>query len=311
MQLLFRRLSVATGLVLAAAALAPAQDKAEAKAKAKAPTVPEGTRILKDLAYVPDGGPRRALDLYLPPQGNGPLPLVIWVHGGGWQGGSKDDRGPAFPLLGQGYAVASINYRLSQHAAFPAQIHDCKAAIRYLRSVAKEHNLDPDRFGAWGMSAGGHLVALLGTSGGVKDLEGDLGHVGLSSRVQAVCDVCGPTDLNTALNGAELRTTVAPLLDKLLGGPLDERRDLARAASPLHYVTPDDAPTLILHGDRDPLVPLHQAVSLYDALRAAKVEAELQVTAGAGHDAGIGRPEVERLVRTFFDKHVKARRPAN
>jgi len=300
-------LTFAAGLALAATALAPAQEKAPEKAKAKAPArpaLPEGAKAHTDLAYVPDGGPRRTLDLYLPAKADGPLPLVVWVHGGGWQGGSKEG-GPALPLLADGYAVASINYRLSQHAPFPAQIHDCKAAVRWLRAHAAEYQLDPDRVGAWGGSAGGHLVALLGTSGGVKDLEGDLGNPDQSSRVQAVCDTCGPTDLNTTLNGAEARTTVAPMLEKLLGGPLEEKRDLARIASPLTHVTPDDPPMLILHGDHDPLVPLHQAVGLYDALRAAKVEVELQVTAGAGHDAGLGKPEVQQTVRVFFGKHLK------
>src|SRR5205823_8686811 len=118
---------------------------------------------------------RNVLDLYRPPKAEGPVPLVIWVHGGGWQNGDKS-RTPALDLLARGYAVASINYRLSQHAPFPAQIHDCKAAVRFLRAHAAEYRLDPDRVGAWGMSAGGHLVALLGTSDGVKELEGDLGN---------------------------------------------------------------------------------------------------------------------------------------
>lgn len=295
------------GIGLMAAAWAPAQEKAKTQPKATA-KLPDGVKAIRDIAYVAEGGPRRTLDLYLPEKSDGPLPLVVWVHGGGWQGGSKDAGVPALGFIANGYAVASINYRLSQHAPFPAQIHDCKAAVRWLRAHASDHQLNPDRIGAWGGSAGGHLVALLGTSGDVKELEGDLGNADRSSRVQAVCDTCGPTDLNTTLNGAEARTTVAPMLDKLLGGPLAEKRDLARAASPVTYVTPDDPPMLILHGDRDPLVPLHQAVGLYDALRSAKVEVELQVTAGAGHDAGLAKPEVQKTVQVFFDKHLKAKK---
>src|SRR4029077_7199543 len=125
------------------------------------------------------------LDLYLPKSADGPLPLVVWVHGGAWRAGSKEQT-PALFLLTRGYAVASINYRLSQHARFPAQIEDCKAAIRWLRAHAEEYNLAPDHFGAWGASAGGPLVALLGTSGDVKELEGHEGPPDESSRVQAV-----------------------------------------------------------------------------------------------------------------------------
>src|SRR5262249_14303131 len=130
---------------------------------AKAPSLPAGTKVVKDIAYVPGGGPRQTLDLYVP-QADGPLPLIIWVHGGGWQGGSKDGLNPALPLLAKGFAVASVHYRLSNQAVFPAQIQDCKAAVRWLRGHAKEYNLDADRFGAWGASAGGHLVTLLGTT---------------------------------------------------------------------------------------------------------------------------------------------------
>src|SRR5437868_4772034 len=158
------------------------------------PQVPAGTKAHRDLEYVANGHERNKLDLFVPESADGPLPLIIWVHGGGWQAGSKDG---CPPLRGghtqRGYAVASINYRLSGHAPFPAQIEDCKAAIRWLRAHAKEYNLDPKRFGVWGSSAGGHLVALLGTSGDVKEF--DVGaNLDQSSRVQAVCDYFGPTD---------------------------------------------------------------------------------------------------------------------
>src|SRR5947209_12678438 len=134
-----------------------------APAAAQRPPLPEGTKVEKDLSYGPNGE-RNTLDLYLPPSER-PLPLIIWVHGGGWQNGSKAGGGPALRMAGRGYAVASINYRLSGMATFPAQIEDVKAAVRFLRANARKYNLDPDRFGAWGGSAGGHLVALLGTSG--------------------------------------------------------------------------------------------------------------------------------------------------
>ena len=129
--------------------------------------LPPGVKAERDLEYVKDGHERQKLDLYLPAKAEGPLPLVVWVHGGAWLGGNKDNP-PGLFLLPRGYALASVNYRLSQHARFPAQIEDCKAAIRWLRANAAAYRLNLDKIGVWGASAGGHLVALLGTTGGVK-----------------------------------------------------------------------------------------------------------------------------------------------
>ena len=142
--------------------------------------IPEGTARFTDIAYVSNGHERQKLDLYLPPnrKEGDMLPLVIWVHGGGWQNGTKQLVGRQAFLLEQGFALAAINYRLSSHAAFPAQIHDCKAAVRFLRQNASRYGLDGERIGVWGSSAGGHLAALLGTSGNSKELEGDLGVMG-------------------------------------------------------------------------------------------------------------------------------------
>jgi hypothetical protein len=176
-----------------------------AHAQIPRPPLPAGTVAHRDLTYVENGHERHKLDLFVPEKADAPLPLIIWVHGGGWQNGSKDG-GP--PLRNgyteRGYAVASINYRLSGHATFPAQIEDCKAAIRWLRAHAAEYRLDARRFGVWGSSAGGHLVALLGTSGEVKEF--DVGaHLDQSSRVQAVCDYYGPMDFTVFVTkpGAE------------------------------------------------------------------------------------------------------------
>jgi acetyl esterase/lipase len=180
-------------------------------------------RILRDLEYVPAGHERNKLDLYLPgdrPEPNKPLPLIIWVHGGAWQGGSKENC-PARSFVQKGYAVASINYRLSQHAIFPAQLQDCKAAVRYLRANADKYSIDPNRFGAWGASAGGHLVALLGTAGDVNDF--DKGpSLRVSSKVQAVCDFFGPTDfLKIADFPSTMNHTAADSPEsKLIGGPI-------------------------------------------------------------------------------------------
>ncbi len=166
-----RRLPGRLTLLLALASvtllgLEPAPAAPQAKAR---PVLPD-VQVLRDLEYVQGGHARNRLDLYLPEKAPRPLPVILWVHGGGWTRGDKTN-GPAFRFATKGYAVASMNYRFSQHATFPAQIHDCKAAVRWLRANARKYGLDADHIGAWGGSAGGHLVALLGTTAGVKDLE--------------------------------------------------------------------------------------------------------------------------------------------
>ena len=269
--------------------------------------LPEGARALRDLQYIPGGHERQKLDLYLPAEQpaakGGKLPLVIWVHGGAWLGGSKDQC-PALRFLREGYAVASVNYRLSRHAIFPAQIEDVKAAVRWLRAHAREHGIDPDRFGAWGASAGGHLVALLGTSGDVKEFEKGP-HLDVSSRVQAVCDFFGPTDLPRMSAFPSTMNHDAPDSPEslLVGGPIQERKELAAKANPIAYVTADDPPFLILHGDKDPLVPLNQSEILREALVKAKVDVTFQVIEGKGH--GFGGQEIDRQVTEFFAKNLK------
>jgi acetyl esterase/lipase len=264
--------------------------------------LPPGTKAHRDLAYVKDGHERNKLDLYLPEKANGPLPVIVWIHGGGWRNGSKD-RCPALPLVAKGYAVASINYRLSQHATFPAQIEDCKAAIRWLRSQAARYDLDSDHIGVWGASAGGHLVALLGTAGAVKELEGNGGNGDQSSKVQAVCDWFGPTDF-LALNGDS--TNAKNALALLIGGPILENKEKAVKASPITYVTKEAPPFLIMHGDKDKLVPLSQSELFVAALKKAGLEVTLKVWTGAEHGGpAFTSPESLKLVEEFFDKHLK------
>ena len=259
--------------------------------------------VLKDIEYASVDGISLKLDLYLPdaPSEN-PIPLVVWIHGGGWRAGSKaPTRAPR--TLGPDYAVASIDYRLTDQAIFPAQIHDCKAAVRWLRAHADEYGLDPERFGAWGSSAGGHLVALLGTSGGVAELEGTVGdHLEVSSRVQAICDYYGPTDFLALLDQPSLidrRTPTSPE-SLLLGGLIVDLPELAALASPVTHVDPTDPPFLIVHGDSDRTVPYQQSVDLHAALAEAGVEATLHLVGRAGHG---GFPSiVDLLVKDFFDR---------
>ncbi len=269
--------------------------------------IPDGVKTYRDVRYGPHEA-RNVLDVYVPAGAEGPLPLVIWIHGGGWQNGSKATGGPAISLLSQGFAVASINYRLSGDDVFPAQIEDCKAAIRFLRARAEDYNVDPQRFGVWGSSAGGHLVALLGTSGEVKDLEGTVGDFDeVTSRVQAVCDWFGPTDLLQM--GGRHDDAMSPE-SKLIGGPIQERKAEAARANPIAYVSPDDPPFLIMHGSRDAAVPFNQSELLEAALKKVGVESTLVKLEGAGH----GGPEFASLesqarVADFFRKHLHTKPP--
>ncbi|HHY86767.1 MAG TPA: alpha/beta hydrolase [Verrucomicrobia bacterium] len=279
-------------------------------ASASAQSLPEGARALRNLAYVANGHERHKLDLYLPANTNSPVPLIIWVHGGAWSAGSKE-RPPGLRFLSRGYAVASINYRLSQHAVFPAQIEDCKAAVRWLRTHASEYGLDPGRFGAWGASAGGHLVALLGTAGDVKEF--DTGeHLEVSSRVQAVVDFFGPTDLlrmdeQLGDKGTFKHDAPDSPESRLLGGPLQENKEKARRANPIPYVSAGDCPMLIVHGDADPLVPWQQSELLHEALKKAGVRSTLHLVKGGGHGTGFG-PDVDKLVDEFFEQELRQTR---
>ncbi|MBM4024820.1 MAG: alpha/beta hydrolase [Planctomycetes bacterium] len=272
------------------------------------PADPANMTVLRDLEYVPGGHERQKLDLYLPKEADptGERPLIVWIHGGAWRAGSKEGC-PARRFVGNGYAVASINYRLSQHAIFPAQIEDCKAAIRWLRVHASEYGYDPNRIGVWGASAGGHLVALLGTSGDVKEF--DVGpNAGVSSRVQAVCDFFGPTDFTKMSSFWTTMQHDAPDSpeSRLIGGPIQENKDKCRRANPITYVTKDDPPFLIVHGDKDPLVPHHQSEILYEALKKAGVDTTFYTVQGGGH-GGFKDPQVDVLVTQFFDKHLRDR----
>jgi acetyl esterase/lipase len=277
--------------------------------KAVHPPVPENTTVYSDVTYVTGGHPRQKLDLYIPFSEN-KLPLIIWVHGGAWLAGSKDEYVP-LDYLSDGYAVASIDYRLSQHALFPAQIEDCKAAVRWLRANAEKYNLDPGRFGAWGASAGGHLAALLGTTGDVTFFEtGE--HLNESSAVQAVVDYFGPTDLlqmddHRVPDGMVHNTSDSPE-SQLVGGPIQEKKELVTRANPITYVTRNDAPFLIIHGDADPLVPHHQSVLLESALKKVGVPVIFYTVQGAGH-GGFNDPKVPELTKEFFAKYLKTKPP--
>jgi len=265
--------------------------------------------IQRDLVYKRINGRALTLDLYCPQKASSPSPVILWIHGGGWSHGRKEQHSPAVSFLTDGYAVASIDYRLSGEAPFPAQIEDCKAAVRWLRANAAKYNLDADRIGAWGHSAGGHLSALLGTSAGVQELEGNGDNMSYSSRVQAVCDVSGPADLlrlyyDASDGSTGKRTKATSYIDALLGGPADQNKTKAMAASPITYVSKDDPPFLIIHGKNDSSVPASQGELLAAALKAAGVETTLEMTS-QGHTVRVGDSRLLPIIKAFFDKYLK------
>jgi acetyl esterase/lipase len=263
--------------------------------------LPAGVKCLRDLEYIRRGDMPLRLDLYLPEKSSGKIPVVVWIHGGGWNKGSKDNC-PAKWLAAEGFAVASIEYRLSRQALWPAQMDDCRAAVRWLRANAAAHGLDADRIGVWGGSAGGHLAALMGT------LDGPAGE-----RVQAVCDWYGPSDLLTmppnVPGPGRTRADLAKANGaQLLGGIVMDMPDRAKSASALHHVSQGDPPFLIMHGDADPQVPLDQSQRLHAALRKAGVPSRLETLKGAGHGGkDFDSPQSRRVIREFFERHLEGR----
>ena len=261
--------------------------------------------VQRNLEYArPDGIPLM-LDLYLPKQATNRLPVLIWIHGGAWKAGDKE-RCPVAFLAQTGYAVASIEYRLIDHGPFPTQLYDCKGAVRWLKANADRFNLDAKHFGVFGASAGGHLAALLGTTPDIKDLEGDVGgNLEQSSRVQAICAFYPPTDLNRLVTNPKWRASPDSDIGKLIGGPLEKNLDKAARANPVNYITPDDSPFYIVHGDKDTMVQLDQSRILHEALIKAGVESTLYIVPGKGH--GIGAPpQAAQEILEFLDKHLKA-----
>lgn len=261
----------------------------------------------KDLVYAAVDAQNLLLDIYLPKNTPKPYPVVVWIHGGGWQSGSKDNPNGT-QMLTEGFALVSINYRLSGQAIFPAQIHDCKAAIRWIRANAALYGFDPARIGVFGSSAGGHLVALLGTSGDVASLEGAVGgNLDYSSRVQAVCDWYGPSNLVTMgdyPSSLDHRGATSPE-GRLIGGAILDNRDKALAASPVTYATQDDPPFLIQHGTEDMTVPFHQSVEMDSALRAVRSDVTFIPIVGGTHGGGFQADTVRSAVTDFFNRVLK------
>ncbi|HVX15751.1 MAG TPA: alpha/beta hydrolase fold domain-containing protein [Pirellulales bacterium] len=294
-------------------AITPEEDAAfrRVTAPGDAPRLPASVKGEFDVPYADGKNVHQKLDLLLPkePADGEPLPVIVYIHGGKWSGGSKRDGIPflVHSVAAGNYVGVTIDYRLSNEATWPAQIHDCKAALRWLRAHAKKYGLDPQRIGVIGTSAGGHLAAMLGTSGNIDRLEGKVGdNLDESSRVSCVVDEFGPSEL-LAMSGfpsdIEHDSPDSPE-SRLIGGALQDHKDAARSASPITYVSADDPPFLLIHGTDDPLVPYDQSERLLGALEEERVDARLIKVQGGGH-GGFRSAELDRRIRLFFDKHLR------
>lgn len=260
-----------------------------------------GAALRKNLVYGNAGGFALKMDLIYCEEKKLPkAPVIVWVHGGAWSDHELDrNYRPELELLKlaeKGYFIACIDYRLADEAPFPAQIQDCKCAIRFLRAHAEAWGLDSDRIGVWGESAGGHLVDLLGATEGVAEFEGDGGWQEYSSRVNAVCTWYSPAKLE------DMPQKENPVSAMLLGNPTPEELPKKLAwASPVSYLHKEMPPFLVMHGDADTLVPKEQSILLYQGLLELGAPVEFHLIPGQGHGFFQG-PEPYRLVNDFFDK---------
>jgi len=286
-------------LFLTFALTAPVLAQTHAPATNAAPVYPAPPKGIADLHA----------EMAWPKDATAPMPAVIYIHGGGWIGGSYKG-GPLLHLAQTGYFAASIEYRLSNVAKWPAQIEDCKLAVRWLRANAAHYHVDPNRIGVWGESAGGHLVTCLGTMADVKDYEGTGGYPGVSSAVQAVVDFYGPTDFT--VHGI-YTPEASRLTQGLFGVPRDQNPGLWKSGSPIDYVKAGDPPMLLVHGDSDNLVPLAQSTTFDAALTQAGVPHQLLIVKNAGHGFGPKpgtlidptKAGIQKAVDSFLAKYLK------
>ena len=260
-----------------------------------------------DITYAKANDTELKLDIARPAEGDGPFPAVFVIHGGGWAGGNKKDMRPALSEFARhGYVAISPQYRFAPKDTFPAQVHDVKAAVRWIKSHAKDYEVDPNHFGAIGFSAGGHLAMMLGLTGAADGLEGEAAEGSPDTKIQAVVNYFGPTDLAAT----DYPEVTQPIINRFLGGTPKEKSKEAAQASPLTFVSKGDAPILTFQGTKDPLVPHTQATKLADALTAAGVPGRVELLVGAGH--GWGGEDMTRTLNetfAFFDLYLKSRKP--
>ena len=258
----------------------------------------------RDVVYGTAQGTPLLLDLAMPGTGNGPFPVVVFLHGGGWSEGNRQEMNHFIEgVAGLGYVGVTVEYRLVPAARFPAQIEDCKAAVRWLRANAAKFRINPERIGVVGFSAGGHLASMLGVTGKNDGLEGAGGNPDQSSRVQAVVSFFGLTDFSTRDWPSDLENGV---IEPFLGGSFANHADEYRRASPITYVTSDAPPFLFFHGSEDKLVPVDQSKRLGEKLRNAGVFVEVNVLEGEGHGfTDATNQKTMRRMLDFLDAHLK------
>jgi acetyl esterase/lipase len=294
-----RRMIWGLGLVILGLGLASRPAGADEPAQAK---------VERDIVYTKVGTAELKLDIDEPAGGTEPRPAVIVLHGGAWRQGSKSDVHSIMPeFVRRGYVAVAPQYRLCPKDAFPAQVHDVKAAVRWIKSNSRKYRVDPDRIGAIGFSAGGHLALMLGLTSPNDGLEGVVSAGAPDSRVKAVVNYFGPTDLAAK----DIPEICKPWVKDFLGGSPEEKPEAAAKASPVTFVSKDDAPALTFQGTKDPLVPFNQAIKLAEAMTTAGVPGRVELVIGAGH--GWPNPELERTVSDtfgFFDTYLKKTAPA-
>jgi acetyl esterase/lipase len=261
-------------------------------------------RVERDIEFAEVDGVKLLMNLHLPMRVENP-PLVMYIHGGAWLAGDRNNCGTCW-VAKHGYAVASIEYRMSHEAIYPAQIHDCKGALRWLRSNQDQYGYDATRVVVAGASAGGQLAALMGTTGGIESLEGTTaGHPDQSTLVQGVIDYFGATDfIMRSKNQPSKTEDPKGSVYKLFGGSVSDNIGLARSASASAFVDPSDPPILILHGDKDPVVQLTQSARMKVVYEQHKLDALLHIEMGKGHGWKRTDLETERVL-DFLQKCFK------
>ena len=273
--------------------------------KKKTSSLPAGVKLLKDIEYARHDGISLKLDLYLPSEIKGEVPVIVFIHGGGWKNGSKASGKRGAWMVPHGFAIASISYRLTDVGQWPDQINDCYAAVRWVRRHASEYGLSGKRIGCWGTSAGAHLAALVGTRSYPEKEK-------VSSRVQATADRFGPSELlsmppNNVGNGRTEQDIANSNGAKLLGATVKDVPRLAKDASALDNVSQEDSPFLIMHGTADPGVPISQSEKLHAALRKTGVDSTFVALEGAKHGGPeFITPESKKIFLEFFTKNLKS-----
>jgi acetyl esterase/lipase len=277
-----------------------------------APPVPPGVKLCRDLTFCDANNCNLKVNVAHPTEGKGPFPAVVLIHGGGWACGShREYTQLALRLAAKGYVAATVTYRFVPEHCFPAQVHDVKCAVRWLRAHAAEYKVDKERIGVFGHSAGGHLACMLGTTSGQKDLEGNLGFNNESSDVCCVVCCSGLTDLAHAYQFCTSLWTLPTkdVVKKFVGAPLDKAADSYAKASPITYAAKTSPPTLLIYGTKDSVVPIAQSQRLGEKLRQAGATVEVLPVKDALHDFnGELARRTEAAMVEFFERHLK--RPA-